>query len=111
MNPFKKHPAIKEEQAVRQYAYSVYDEKAKAYNIPFFYPQNDLAIRAIKDSLRNPNSVISRHPEDFAVYVIGTYNDLDGKLESFAQPELLARVSEIANEIIKIMEVPSHETK
>lgn len=84
---------------VRQMAFSIFDEKASAYNLPFFYPQVPLAVRAFTDMLQNPNSVVSRHPADFSLYSIGSFDDNSGKLESSTEPVFIARGSEILNDL------------
>lgn len=85
--------------AVRQNAFSVYDEKAQAYNLPFFYPQVGLAYRAFTDMVKNESSVIYRHPEDFSLYHIGSFDDICGKMESFTEPKFVARATEVLDVI------------
>lgn len=99
MNPFrsKNNGNGTAHEVARLQAFSVYDEKAQSYNLPFFYPQINLAVRALTDSLQNPDSIVARHPEDFTLYHIGTFNDLTGKMESFVEPRPVCRATEIIN--------------
>lgn len=48
------------------------------------------AIRSFQDALNNPqNAQIHAHPDDFDLYLIGTFDDETGKIES-NEPEQLA---------------------
>lgn len=67
--------------------FSIYDDKAKAYMMPFYSPQTGSAIRAVVTQLKDPNSMLSQHPNDFTLYEIGVFNDQDGILDP-AQPAL-----------------------
>ena len=60
-------------------AYSVFDSKAEAYGLPHFFVAKGLAIRAFTDLTNDPQSLISKHPEDFDFFEIGEFDDLTGK--------------------------------
>lgn len=83
------------DQSARQNAFSVYDEKAQAYNLPFFFPQIGVAIRAFTSMVQDQNSIIFRNPEDFTLYHIGTYSDLNGRMEAFSEPRFIARATDV----------------
>lgn len=41
------------------------------------------AIRAFQDAIANPqNNQLHNHPDDFDLYVVGTYNDENGFIEN-----------------------------
>lgn len=73
-------------------AYSVFDLKAAAFGSPFFFHQHGQAMRAVMDAASDPNSMLSRHPADFALYCVGQWDDLTGRLEAIA-PEQLGLVT------------------
>lgn len=58
--------------------FSIYDKKAVAYNQPYFFPQTGQALRAFADLVNDNTSPLCRHPEDFALFHIGEYNDNTG---------------------------------
>lgn len=79
------------EKVVRQYVFSVYDEKARAYNLPFFFPNEEIAKRSFGDLLQRPDSLFAKHPTDFSLYAIGTFDDLSGKIVGYVEPVLVER--------------------
>ena len=70
---------------------SVLDVKANAFATPFFVPNRGMAVRFFGDAVLDPNSGLSKHPEDYNLYQLGTYDDNSGKLESLSTPEFLAK--------------------
>lgn len=62
--------------------FAVYDSKTQFYGTPFFFPTVSAAIRAFSDGVNdpNPNNLWYRHPGDYVLYEIGSYDDTSGKL-------------------------------
>ena len=61
--------------------YSIYDSAAKAYTQPFFMHNDGLAIRAFQDNVNSKEeNNISKHPDQFTLYKIGSYNDETGQI-------------------------------
>jgi len=56
-------------------AYVIFDNKAKLYNKPFYFPNNMVALRACEDLANDPSTDLSKHPEDFSLWKIGVYDD------------------------------------
>lgn len=63
-------------------AFAVLDLKASAYVRPFFFSTAGQAIRAFIDTASDPQSMFGRHPEDFCLYEIGTFDDETAVLEA-----------------------------
>ncbi|WNK14716.1 MAG: nonstructural protein [Microvirus sp.] len=63
-------------------AVSVRDRAADIFGSPAFVPNLGSAIRAFGDAVNGKDSDLSKHPEDFDLYVIGNYDDENGALES-----------------------------
>ncbi len=59
-------------------AYSIFDKKAATYNTPFFCINDGVACRSFSDLVRDHRSTVGQHPEDFALYRLGEFNDLEG---------------------------------
>lgn len=76
--------------------FSIFDKKAVAYNQPFYYHQKGQAIRALQDNVNEPNSPISKHPEDYALYKIGEFDDLSGEIKS-QKPEFIEEALNLKN--------------
>lgn len=64
--------------------FSVLDAKAGIFGIPFCEQRDETAIRAFADAVNdssNPHNMWNRHPEDFALYQVGEYEDNNGRIE------------------------------
>jgi len=57
------------------HAYSIYDNKALVYAVPFFAINDGHAIRSFTDLANDPNTTIGRHPGDFSLYEVGLFDD------------------------------------
>lgn len=75
--------------------FSVKDDKAAAFALPFFLPRMEVALRSFRDAVKNPEHDMHRHPEDYALYCIGEYDDATGALQP-CEPVLVARALESA---------------
>lgn len=73
-------------------AFALYDTKGGMFHVPFFFPHMGQAIRACIDIGSDPNTIIGRHPSDFALYCIGLYDDSNGTMQA-TPPENLGLVS------------------
>lgn len=61
-------------------AYTLHDVKALTYSPPFFQHNNGLAVRMLTDLVNDNNTSVGRHPADFRLYCVGSYDDSTGKL-------------------------------
>jgi len=61
-------------------AYSVYDNKALQYHPPFFASTDGAATRMFSDLANDDQTTVGRHPGDYVLYCIGTYDDQKGGL-------------------------------
>lgn len=75
-------------------AFSVYDEKAGVFGVPFCMAHRGLAIRAFSDLVADVNTTVHKHPSDFKLYTIGEFDDNSGALISLSQPEFLQNASD-----------------
>lgn len=65
----------------------VHDKAAAAYLAPFSVGHIQLAVRAFADQCNTPNTDIGRHPEDFTLFKLGTYDDSTGRFDLLPSPE------------------------
>lgn len=70
--------------------YSIYDEKAKIFSKPFQQINDGIALRSFIDLTKDKDSSINKHPEDYKLYRIATYDDLTGKYKCEDLPVLIA---------------------
>jgi len=69
------------------HAYTVMDTKAQVYLAPFFLRSAGEAIRQFTD-LVNSDHPIGRHPADYNLFSIGSFNDQTGGFEEGIQTML-----------------------
>lgn len=58
--------------------YSIRDTKAEYFGTPFFAQSRGVALRMFSDLVNDSRSAISKHPEDYALFEIGNYDDQVG---------------------------------
>lgn len=56
-------------------AYAVRDLKAGAYSVPFFSLNDNTALRTATDWANDTNHPFGKHPEDYELFSLGTYDD------------------------------------
>lgn len=61
-------------------AYTIYDSKALVYHRPWFELTHGAATRAFADLVNDAQTSIGRHPTDYVLYHIGTYDDARGRM-------------------------------
>lgn len=67
--------------------YSVYDSQAKTYNTPFFMRQDGQALRAFMDLVNNPQTDVAKHPSDYILFRLASYDEETGYIESHESPQ------------------------
>ena len=78
--------------------FSVFDSKAETYNTPLFLPAAGQAIRAFEDQANEETSEIYKHPEDYTLFEIGTFDSDIGKVEPLQTPKSLGVAIEFKKE-------------
>jgi len=63
--------------------YTVYDCKSEIYLTPFQRSTRGQCIRDFTDTVCDPKSQFNKHPEDYTLFEIGTYDDLSGVFEMY----------------------------
>ncbi len=72
-----------------QRIFTVYDQKAKAFLPPFFLPETGMATRVFTDCVNDASHQFFKHPEDYNLYEIGTFDDNFAKIEALEPSNLL----------------------
>lgn len=84
-------------------AFSLFDVKAQMFNVPFFFPSAGQAFRACVDLAGDASTLVGRHPGDFVLYQVGSFDDSKGEflpqipanlgsVESFLVPRVVEGV-------------------
>lgn len=61
-------------------AYTIYDVKSLVYSPPFFAVSHGAASRMLGDLVADNTTTVGRHPRDFTLYCIGSFDDAAGLL-------------------------------
>ena len=69
--------------------FAIFDSKVEAYMQPFFSSTEGSAIRSFADVVNDGKSQIWSHPEDYTLFMIGSFDDRSGKIEPLSTPKSL----------------------
>jgi hypothetical protein len=60
--------------------FAVLDTASGVYDGPVPAQTETLANRNFQDMIQNPKSPMNKHPEDFSLWLVGTWNDATGEI-------------------------------
>lgn len=63
-------------------AFALLDVKTGLFSVPWFLHHKAIAIRAVCELARDPNTNVGKYSTDYALYQIGEYDDCAGLLVS-----------------------------
>lgn len=78
---------------------AVRDERTESFGIPIFVRHVGEGTRSFIDEVNREDSQFAKHPEDFALYLVGTYGEETGLLVPCSVPERLVMARDIDREI------------
>ena len=73
--------------------YSIRDSKISAYSQPFYSHTNGSALRAFADHVNDKTSAPNKHPEDYELFHLGTFDDETGEITS-VKPNFIGAANE-----------------
>lgn len=78
---------------------SVKDLGAQSFGRPIFAPAVGVVLRSFADEVnrRADDNDMFKHPADFELYKIGTFDDLTGIITPLAMPELVQRAKDLTD--------------
>lgn len=79
-------------------AYTIYDVASGIYMRPFFSQADGQAIRGFKDIACDADHEVGKHPEDYTLYRIGSFNDTTGEMKGDTVIEKLATGLEMVSQ-------------
>lgn len=68
--------------------YTVFDTKAEIYLPPIYYKATGEALRAFSDTVNSSDHAFHKHPEDYCLFEIGTYDDQNAGIETITPKSL-----------------------
>lgn len=72
----------------------VRDAAVVAYMRPFCVPASGAAIRGFSDEVNRAESEMHKHPEDYELFEMGTFEEETGQFELLPVPRSLARAKD-----------------
>lgn len=63
---------------MKHQTFAVWDAAAAAYLPPFHLPRNEIAMRAFRDCVNDPNHQFAQHSEDYRLFHLGEFDDTTG---------------------------------
>lgn len=78
---------------------AVRDSASALFGQPFFVPSTAVAVRGFADAVRKAEdgSDLTKHPEDFILFELGSFDDETGKFVNVPDPVQLLRGKDAAN--------------
>lgn len=78
------------------YVVAIKDVKAEVFLVPAFVGSTYSAIRSFGDQINHAadDNILYKHPEDFALYQLGVFEDDTGIVTPYSTPLLLANGSD-----------------
>ncbi len=72
-----------------QKLFSIYDSKAESFSNPVYLSSTGLAVRTFSDSVQDPDSQFAKHPADYTLFELGTYDDQTAEFKLLPTPKSL----------------------
>lgn len=76
---------------------AIRDRHAAVFSQPMYFATEGAAIRAFQDALNDTQSQMHKHPDDYDMYLLGEWNDTDGKFKNAELPTIIARGGQLKN--------------
>lgn len=70
--------------------FTIHDSKAGLFLQPWVHQSVGSATRQLEDMLRDPSSAFAMHPEDYSLFHLGAFDQVNGKFELKGAPEVVA---------------------
>lgn len=76
---------------------SVYDSASQVFARPFPVIANGQAIRDFTDEVNRvaDDNPLYKHPSDYVLYIIGSFDDQSGFIDALTTPEVLVRGKDV----------------
>ena len=84
---------------MKKQVYSIYDKKAMFYGPLMVYDNRVSALRDFEQVCLNSQAMINKYPDDFALYLVGTFETDNGCLDSSLVPQLIMEAREYLPEV------------
>lgn len=72
---------------------SIFDIKTGTFSKPVACPAEGAGVRAFGDAVNDPSVEYNKHPEDYSIWIVGTFNDQTGEFDTFVPRQLAQAVA------------------
>jgi len=79
--------------------FAVYDLKAKAFLQPFFSVTEGTAIRAFAVAVNDPGTMLAKHPGDYVLFEVGSFDDDSGFLAALSPVKQLCIAAAVKEQV------------
>ena len=82
------------------FACAVRDEALQAFNRPFFVNALGFAVRSFEDEVnrKGEDNAMSKHPKDFSLWHVGSYDEDTGRLSALDVPVRLCDAGSVVSD-------------
>lgn len=77
----------------KKYLYCVYDSKVGIFHAPMVMLNKGEALRSWEEVANDDTKAICRHPQDFTLFEVGTFEDTLPEINMYKAPESLGLAS------------------
>lgn len=82
--------------------YSIRDAKGEIFHPPFYKKTHGEAERDFTTLVGDQNGMVSKYPEDFDLWYLGTFDDQTGKFNALETPQHVIKAIQIANRLPQV---------
>jgi len=78
---------------------AVFDRALGGFNRPFYVQARGLALRSFQDELNRPDSELAKHPADYELWQLGTWDEESGEFEGYKAKQRIALGSDLVKRV------------
>lgn len=82
--------------------FAVRDSKLGVFMVPFNQDHVGQALRAFEGIAQSTETLVGKYPADFALYELGTWDDITGAYSNHAHPAMLGTALEVLDSARKL---------
>lgn len=84
-----------------EHVFAIYDLKGCHYGQPFMAVSKGVALRIFSDACADSRSTFSKHPGDFVLHMLGTWDPNTGRYENLRNPEIMYTAGEVIQQLVE----------
>jgi len=89
--------------------FALHDRVAGFYSQPFFCASVGVAKRTIQEVVSDMSTQVARHPGDFSLFHLGTFDNDTARFHAFAMPEFFCTALSLGHNVPSQMPLPLEE--